>query len=107
MAKTSFGLKIKVSNGELENRSERNPKQIRNLEISNPSFIRINGDHRPNQSRQNQNYIQSRKNIAFQAELNRCEGEIKNQIQEKRQGDNKSDFFIPQKPKNPAERNCD
>lgn len=85
--------------------SKRHPGEIRDIDKRYPADVGPDGDHGPDERAKDEKNVQSGEPIIFQAELNRGEGEVKNYVEDKRQGDDNSDFFVEGKPEDPAEGN--
>lgn len=77
------------------------------MNICNPTGVRPNSDHGPNQRAEDEQNIQRGEVIIFQTELNRGENEIENEIENERQGDQQGDFFVKGEPENRAKGNGD
>jgi hypothetical protein len=98
-------LSIQECNSQLQNCGKTNPKKIWNIYESNPFEVWIDDNHRPDKSRENKENIQGGQIIILQAELNRGEEEIENQIENERQKNNHRQFFVEHFIKNCTERN--
>ena len=77
------------------------------MDIGNPAAMRENDNHRPNKRGQNEQNIKGGQIIVFEAKLERSKGEIKNEIQNKRQSNDKRNSFLKKHQKHFAERNSD
>jgi hypothetical protein len=78
-------LPIKVGDGELEHRRKRNPSEVGEIDIGHPWCQRKDGDECPGECDEDEENVDSSEKIALKAELQRCEGKIKKEIQGKRE----------------------
>jgi len=95
MSHTRILSAINVCDSQLQDRRERNPEQIRNLDVRNPAGMRPDGNHRPDKSAKDEQDIYRREKIVFQRELQRRKSKIENEIKNKWQSNHESNLFLP------------
>lgn len=81
------------------------PEKIRDLEIADPTDTGPNCGHCPDKGDKNKKNIKGGQKIIFQSELNESKGKVKDEIEDKRQNNNKRQFLLKGHDKNLAERN--
>jgi len=69
----------------LEDGGEEDPEEVGDIGESNPLGARVDGEERPNECGEDEEYVEGGEEIVLQTELQGSEGEVEDEIERKRQ----------------------
>ena len=77
------GLPIQICDGELENGREGDPDEVWGVDIGDPLGVREDGEHRPDERAEHEEYVDCGEVVILEPELEPGEGEVENEVEGK------------------------
>lgn len=100
-------LPIQIGNRKLQDSRKRNPREIRDVGECDPLVARIDDDERPYEGAEDREDVERGEQVVLEAELDRREGEIEDEVERKRERDRARHFFFQNFPENESKRDRD